>query len=175
MAPRKFHEVASLRWSRFLCRQCMPIIFMFSVIFSNFYHHIQATFHRSELRVAVPEWFSTWLVEQKDQGSIPGLATWIFRDWLSPASKSRYGWKSEIPLKPRKSSIQPTQLICIGSLCQLHRSDGIRLGPVFPSWLSDQMTGTNENVHQIEYCGHSLKNASSRLFSLPSEVFVWPR
>ena len=26
-------------------------------------------------------------------GSIPGLATWIFRDWLSPASKSRYGWK----------------------------------------------------------------------------------
>ena len=25
--------------------------------------------------------------------SIPGLATWIFRDWLSPASKSRYGWK----------------------------------------------------------------------------------
>ena len=26
-------------------------------------------------------------------GSIPGLATWIFRDWLSPSSKSRYGWK----------------------------------------------------------------------------------
>ena len=24
---------------------------------------------------------------------IRGRATWIFRDWLSPASKSRYGWK----------------------------------------------------------------------------------
>ena len=31
--------------------------------------------------------------EQEDRGSIPRLATWIFRDWLSPASKSRYGWK----------------------------------------------------------------------------------
>ena len=36
---------------------------------------------------------SSWLAEQKDRGSIPGLGTWIFRDWLSPASKSRYGWK----------------------------------------------------------------------------------
>ena len=42
---------------------------------------------------AVAEWLSSWLAEQKDRGSIPGLATWIFRDWLSPASKSRYGWK----------------------------------------------------------------------------------
>ena len=44
---------------------------------------------------AVAEWFSSWLAEQEDRGSIPGLATWIFRDWLSPASKSRYmyGWK----------------------------------------------------------------------------------
>ena len=40
---------------------------------------------------AVAEWFSSWLAEQEDRGSIPGLATWIFRDWLSPASKSRYG------------------------------------------------------------------------------------
>ena len=39
------------------------------------------------------EWLSSWLAEQEDRGSIPGLATWIFRDWLSPASKSRYGWK----------------------------------------------------------------------------------
>ena len=38
-------------------------------------------------------WPSGWLVEQEDRGSIPGLATWIFRDRLSPASKSRYGWK----------------------------------------------------------------------------------
>ena len=42
---------------------------------------------------AVAEWLSSWLAEQEDRGSIPGLATWIFRDWLSPASKSRYGWK----------------------------------------------------------------------------------
>ena len=42
---------------------------------------------------AVVEWLSSWLAEQEDRGSIPGLATWIFRDWLSPASKSRYGWK----------------------------------------------------------------------------------
>ena len=39
------------------------------------------------------EWSSSWLAEQEDRGSIPRLATWIFRDWLSPASKSRYGWK----------------------------------------------------------------------------------
>ena len=42
---------------------------------------------------AVAKWLSSWLAEQGDWGSIPGLATWIFRDWLSPASKSRYGWK----------------------------------------------------------------------------------
>ena len=42
---------------------------------------------------AVAEWLSSWLAEQEDQGSISGLATWIFRGWLSPASKSRYGWK----------------------------------------------------------------------------------
>ena len=40
---------------------------------------------------AVAEWLSSWLAEQEDRGSTPGLATWIFRDWLSPASKSRYG------------------------------------------------------------------------------------
>ena len=43
---------------------------------------------------AVAEWLSSWLVEQEDRVSIPGLATWIFRDWLSPASKSRYGWNT---------------------------------------------------------------------------------
>ena len=45
------------------------------------------------LGAAVAEWLSSWLAEQEDRGSIPRLATWIFRDWLSPASKSRYGWK----------------------------------------------------------------------------------
>ena len=42
---------------------------------------------------AVAEWLSSWLAEQEVRGSIPGLAIWIFRDWLSSASKSRYGWK----------------------------------------------------------------------------------
>ena len=46
------------------------------------------------LGVAVTEWLSSWLVEQEVRGSIPRLATWIFRDWLSPASKSRYGWNT---------------------------------------------------------------------------------
>ena len=43
---------------------------------------------------AVAEWLSSWLAEQEDRGSIPGLANWIFRDWLSPASKSWYGWNT---------------------------------------------------------------------------------
>ena len=43
---------------------------------------------------AVAEWLNCWLAEQEDRGSIPGFATWIFRDWLSPASKSRYGWNT---------------------------------------------------------------------------------
>ena len=42
---------------------------------------------------AVAEWLNSWLAEQEDLGSIPGLATWTFRDWLSPASKLGYGWK----------------------------------------------------------------------------------
>ena len=37
------------------------------------------------------KWFvGGWVVKRS---SIPGLTTWIFRDWLSPASKSRYDWK----------------------------------------------------------------------------------
>ena len=42
----------------------------------------------------VAEWLSSWHAEQEDRGSIPGLAIWSFRDWLSPASKSRYGWNT---------------------------------------------------------------------------------
>ena len=33
------------------------------------------------------KWLSSWLVEKEDRGSILRLATLIFRDWLSPASK----------------------------------------------------------------------------------------
>ena len=59
---------------------------------------------RSSMGEMVAEWLSSWLAEQENRGSIPGLATWIFRYWLSPAAKSRYmyGWKIA------KSSKQPS-------------------------------------------------------------------
>ena len=57
---------------------------------------------------AVAEWLSSWLAEQEDRGSIPGLATWIFRDWLSPASMSRYGWKIAKSTLILKTTNQPT-------------------------------------------------------------------
>ena len=56
------------------------------------------------------EWLSSWLAEQEDRGSIPGLATWIFRDWLSPASKSRYGWKIAKSTLILKTTNQPTDV-----------------------------------------------------------------
>ena len=55
---------------------------------------LQPPFGDRHWGAAVADWVSSWLAEQGDRGSIPGLATWIFRDWLSPASKSRYGWRS---------------------------------------------------------------------------------
>ena len=55
------------------------------------------------------EWLSSWLAEQEDRGSIPGLFTWIFRDWLSPASKSRYGWKIAKSTLLLKNNQQPTK------------------------------------------------------------------
>ena len=66
-------------------------------------------FHQQE-GAAVAEWLSSWLAEQEDRGSIPGLATWIFRDWLSPASKSRYGWKiaKSTLIKKKNKKKQPS-------------------------------------------------------------------
>ena len=60
---------------------------------------------------AVAEWLSSWLAEQEDRGSIPVLATWIFRDWLSPASKSIYGWKIAKSTLILKTANQPTNVI----------------------------------------------------------------
>ena len=57
---------------------------------------------------AVAEWLSSWLAGQEDRGSIPGLATRIFRDWLSPASNSRYGWKIAKSTLILKTTNQPT-------------------------------------------------------------------
>ena len=64
------------------------------------------------LGAAVAEWLSSWLAEQEDRGSIPRLATWIFRDWLSPASKSRYGWKiAKSTLILKTTNQQPTSVL----------------------------------------------------------------
>ena len=56
----------------------------------------------------VAEWLSSWLAEQEDRGSIPGLATWIFRDWLSPASKMRYRCKIAQSTLILKTTNQPS-------------------------------------------------------------------
>ena len=55
----------------------------------------------------VAELLSSWLAEQEDRGLILRLATWIFRDWLSPASKSRYGWKIAKSTLVLKTTNQP--------------------------------------------------------------------
>ena len=55
------------------------------------------------------EWLSSWLAEQEDRGSIPRLAIWILKDWLSPASKSRYGRKiAKSTLILKNNQQQPT-------------------------------------------------------------------
>ena len=57
------------------------------------------------LGAAVGEWLSSWLAEQEVRGSIPRLATWISEiGYLLLPSRDM----AEIPLKRRKSSMQPT-------------------------------------------------------------------
>ena len=83
---------------------------------------------------AVAEWLSSWLAEQEGRGSIPGHATWIFRDWLSPASKSRYGWKiakSTLILETTNQPIFPhvsRSLLCIRFVA-VEEEDSWRRGP----------------------------------------------
>ena len=53
----------------------------------------------------VVEWLSYWLPGQEVRGSIPRLATWISEiGFLLLPSRDM----AELPLKRRKSSIQPT-------------------------------------------------------------------
>ena len=62
-------------------------------------------FTGKHLGAAVAEWLSSWLAEQEVWGSIPRLATWISgTSYLLLARRDM----AEIPLKRRKSSIQPT-------------------------------------------------------------------
>ena len=64
---------------------------------------------------AVAEWLGSWLAKQEDRGSIPGLATWISEiGYLLLPSRDM----AEIPLKRRKSSIQPTNLNIKQTFCQ---------------------------------------------------------
>ena len=72
------------------------------------WHWNDSSFYMTMVGAAVAEWLSSWLAEQEDRGPIPGLATWIFRDWLSPASKSRYGWKMAKSTLILKTTNQPT-------------------------------------------------------------------
>ena len=67
--------------------------FVTCLYFSQASSHIHFLECCHSVGAVVAEWLSPWLAEQEDGVSIPGLATWIFKDWLSPASKSRYGWK----------------------------------------------------------------------------------
>ena len=57
------------------------------------------------LGAAVAEWLSSWLAEQEVGGSILRLATWISEIGYLPFPSRDM---AEIPLKRRKSSIQPT-------------------------------------------------------------------
>ena len=59
-------------------------------------------------KLTIGKGLSSWLAEQEDRGSIPGHATWIFRDWLSSTSKSRYGWKIAKSTLILKTTNQPT-------------------------------------------------------------------
>ena len=62
---------------------------------------------------AVADWLSSWLAEQEVRGSIPRLATWISEIGYLPLPSRDM---AEMPLKRRKSSIQPTnQHWCIQS------------------------------------------------------------
>ena len=54
---------------------------------------------------ALAEWLSPWLAEQEFRGSIPGLATLISEIGYLPLPSRDM---AEIPLKRRKSFIQPT-------------------------------------------------------------------
>ena len=73
----------------------------------NLWSLLYKNLHMAQLGAAVPEWLSSWLAEQEDLGSIPGLVTWIFRDWLSPAYKWRYGWKIAKSTVILKTTNQP--------------------------------------------------------------------
>ena len=90
------------------------------------FHITNFPFLSSNIGAAVAEWLSSWLAEQEDRGSIPRLATWIFRDWLSPASKSRYGWKIAKSTLIKKNNEQRSSNIPISPAYSVFISQLIR-------------------------------------------------
>ena len=94
--------------------RCYLVIIKYDLVFAKCF----LVFHLDVLSrsggAAVAEWLSSWLAEQEVRGSIPGFASRIFRDWLSPASKSRYGWKiakSTLILKTTNQLSRSGQLV----------------------------------------------------------------
>ena len=91
---------------------------------------------------AMAEWFTTWPAEQEVRVSIPGVATCISEIGylLLPGCNI-----AEMPLKRRKSSIQPTYPVII------ERTKCLVLGPstaVYTSFLK-HCTPTNKVVGTI--------------------------
>ena len=122
---RKYHD-KQLHTTQIMCQEIFSFMYSYmshknpmSKIHNN-YVNIKILLLRNSIGAAVAEWLSSWLAEQEDWVSILGLATWIFRDWLSPASKSRYGWKiakSTLILKTTKPTNQRNSK---QSLSQVH-------------------------------------------------------
>ena len=74
-------------------------------------------YYQLVLGAAVVYWLSSWLAEQEVRGSIPGIAATISENgYLLLPSRDM----AEIPLKRRKSSIQPTNtLVLVERVCRL--------------------------------------------------------
>ena len=140
---------------------------------------------KRRLRAAVVEWLSSWLAEQEVRGSIPGLATWIFRYWLSPASKSRYGWNTaKIGVNPQSNqpTNQPTRTsIRMTDFIYSHRKSkySISILNIFNFFsrfviykeTSTKMYNTKELMHR--HCGNS-NRAPRWTFTDPCKPEVRP-
>ena len=117
----KFHYCNFRDWLSLISRLLndRTVIYTWKNYTNPMWHWNDSSVHMTIVGAAVAEWLSSWLAEQEDRGSIPGLATWIFRDWLSPASKSRYGWKMAKSTLILKTTNQPTwQLYIMGNNLQ---------------------------------------------------------
>ena len=118
------------------------------------------------LGAAVVEWLSSWLAEQGYRGSIPGLANWIFRDWLSPASKSRYGCDEN----PRYN--QPTNFtfLSIGPVVQSKTHASHKCYNILVSAKSKL---TRRSYKTTPIYGRSRSHAIERSHAVPATHVLW--